>query len=122
MNVWVYDIEVYPNMFLLVFYNTKTFEKKIFEISSRKNDEEELRTFLKTKPACIGFNNINYDYPVIHKGVLLNKNKIDPEVIFKISGEVINEKYSAIWDNETLMPQLDLFKIWHYDNKNKSTS
>lgn len=122
MNVWVYDIEIYPNIFLLVFYNKETKEKLIFEISDRKDDEERLRTFLKTKPSCIGFNNINYDYPVIHRGVLLNPNKINPEEIFKISSDVINSEYSSIWDNKILVPQLDLFKIWHYDNKNKSTS
>ena len=122
MNVWVYDIEVYPNIFLIVFKNTKTNEKKIFEVSDRKNDEKELRIFLNSDIQLIGFNNVNYDYPVIHKGILTTNEPIDPEIMFEISSEVINEKYSAIWDNETIIPQLDLFKIWHYDNKNKATS
>ena len=35
---------------------------------------------------------------------------------------IINSEYSAIWDNQIKIPQLDLYKIWHYDNRNKSTS
>jgi hypothetical protein len=122
MNVWVYDIESYPNMFLVVFYNTKTHEFKIFEVSDRKNDGEELRIFLNTKPILIGFNNINYDYPMLHRGILTKKGKIDSYIMFELSNTIINEEYSSIWEKEVILPQLDLFKVWHYDNKNKATS
>lgn len=120
---YVYDIETYCNFFLACFYNIETTQISLYEISDRKNDKEELHKFLLTQPKCIGFNNINFDYPVLHNTLLTKPLKyINANYIYKEAKRVINTKYSAIWDNQTIVPQLDLFKIWHYDNKNKSTS
>lgn len=125
-NIWVYDIETYPNCFLAYFFNISTFSWLKFEISDRVNDEEKFIEFLysgihNNTLKLIGFNCINFDYPVLHHTVLSRKGN-DACSIYKIAKRTIEEEYSAIWDNKTLIPQLDLFKIWHYDNKNKSTS
>jgi len=70
-NTWIYDLETYPNCFQAVFYNIDTFEWKVFEISDRKNEISELRLFLYSKNLqLIGFNNINFDYPVLHNTIL----------------------------------------------------
>lgn len=121
MNIWIYDIETYPNCFQIVFYNIKTFKWKVFEISDRLNEEEKLKEFLKSGISLIGFNNINFDYPLLHHTLLKNKTNTAQE-IFEVAETIINSKYSAIWDNQVKIPQLDLYKIWHYDNKNKATS
>ncbi len=121
-NLWVFDLETYPNFFLAVFFNVDTKEWKTFEISDRLNQIERLRIFLYSNNLkLIGFNNINFDYPILHHTILKHTNW-SSESIYKIVKEIINSKYSAIWDNETKIPQLDLYKIWHYDNKNKATS
>lgn len=120
-TTWIYDLETYKNMFLGSFYNVKTKEWKDFEISKRKNDINKLRKFLKSVK-LIGFNNIGFDYPVLHKTILSNNKNWTSEEIFKITQEIIDEKYSSIWDNEIKIPQLDLYKIWHYDNRAISTS
>lgn len=124
MDLWVYDIETYRNFFFAAFYNVKTKQWKLYEISDRYNTVAELKTFLLTRPKLIGFNNVNFDYPVIHNTILSipKLELITPERLYKEAARVISQKYSAIWDNQTLIPQLDLYKIWHYDNKNKSTS
>lgn len=123
-EVYVYDLETYPNMFLAVFKNINTGEFKVFEISDRKNQLLELKVFLYNEvKGLIGFNNVNFDYPVLHHTILdKNKNFITSYDIYKEVERIIASKYSSIWDNQTIIPQLDLFKIWHYDNKNKSTS
>jgi hypothetical protein len=122
-NIWIYDLETYPNMFLAMFYNIHTKKWKTYEISDRKNETKELREFLySNKLRLIGFNNINFDYPVLHKTILSNNKQWDALSIFVQVQEIIASKYSSIWDNQTKVPQLDLFRIWHYDNKNKSTS
>lgn len=120
---YIYDLETYPNFFLASFkciIKNKYYE---FEISDRKNDINKLREFLNQKDLkLIGFNNINFDYPVLHNTILSNNNNWTSYQIFEEVEKIINEKYSSIWDNLVKIPQLDLYKIWHYDNKNKSTS
>jgi len=123
MNVWIYDLETYPNMFLACFYNIEDHSWKVFEVSDRKHELTELYEFLSEKPRLIGFNNINFDYPVLHHTMLKRFRDDLSAMDFYIQAQrIIKEKYSAIWPNQTLIPQLDLFKIWHYDNRNKRTS
>ena len=122
-NLWVYDLETYPNFFLAVFKNIDSKKWLTFEISDRLNQIENLRIFLYTKGLkLIGFNNINFDYPVLHNTILSNTNKWTSYQIYDEVEKIIQAEYSSIWDNKTKIPQLDLYKIWHYDNKNKRTS
>jgi hypothetical protein len=120
----VYDIETYPNFFCIVFYDIESKKFITFEISDRLNEGDKLLEYIKNnKLMLIGFNNVNFDYPLLHNTLLLHPNKKWTALeIFKVAQTIINEKYSAIWDNQVKIPQLDLYKIWHYDNKNKSTS
>jgi hypothetical protein len=41
-TVYVYDIEIFPNVFHCVVKNTETGERLFFEISERKNNLQEL--------------------------------------------------------------------------------
>lgn len=120
-ETYIYDLETYKYMFLASFFNIKTKEWKDFEISARCNNLYELKEFLKSV-RLIGYNNINFDYPVLHNTILSSKKEYSSIDIYNESQNIIKSKYSAIWDNQIKIPQLDLFKIWHYDNKAISTS
>lgn len=52
----VYDIEVYPNDWMIVFLNTDT-----GEIERIHNDKERLTTALSSKKILVGYNNYRYD-------------------------------------------------------------
>ncbi len=119
---YVYDLETYPNFFLATFKEVDVDNWLEFEISDRVNQTAELREFLLSGILTIGFNNVNFDYPVLHRTILSNNRIWTAKEIFDVVTMVINTKYSSIYDNETLVPQLDLYRIWHYDNKNKATS
>jgi hypothetical protein len=120
---YVFDLETYPNMFLASFKCILTNKYYEFEISDRKSDIVELRKFLYQKGLkLIGFNNLNFDYPVLHNSILSDKTDWNANQIYKQVELIINSEYSAIWENQIKIPQLDLYKIWHYDNRNKSTS
>lgn len=122
-QLYVYDLETYPNFFLATFKNVQTKEWKEFEISNRRNDSKNLYYFLKTKGLkLIGFNNLNFDYPILHKTLLTHPKQWSPLSIYKVVETIISEKYSEIKEKDVLIPQLDVYKIWHYDNKNKATS
>lgn len=122
-NLYIYDLEVMPNFFLAVFKNIVTGEYHYFEISDRKTDQINLKKFLNEQvKGLIGFNNLNFDYAVLHNTILKSNKLLTAQEIYKEVEVIINTKYSAIWDNQIKIPQLDLYRIHHYDNKNKSTS
>lgn len=121
-EVFVFDLETFPNYFLAAFKSVKDQKQYSFEISDRINQSKELYEFFHIRcGGLIGFNNINFDYPVIHKTVLINTNHT-AQTIYKEVQNIINAKYSSIWESDTIIPQLDLYRIWHYNNKNKRTS
>jgi hypothetical protein len=118
-RVWSYDLESYPNCFLAGFYNPKSGKHRIFEISDRMNNSISLYRFLTTKVSgLIGFNNLSYDSHLIN--YFLRTKVKDPKRYYNISQRVIATKYSV--DRNPLIPQLDYFKILHFDNKAKRTS
>ena len=120
--VWIYDIETYPNIFTFVFKNVKTGEVKIFEFSERKNELKGLITFISQKGlALIGYSNLHFDYPVLHY-ILITKNITLKSLYNYVQNKVINSEYPAIRDYNIKIPQLDLYKINHYDNKARRTS
>jgi len=122
-KLFIWDLETYPNFFLAVFKSITTGEYHYFEISDRKSDQINLKKFLNEQvKGLIGFNNLNFDYPVLHNTILKSNKLLTAQEIYKEVEIIINTKYSAIWDNQIKIPQLDLYRIWHYDNKNKSTS
>lgn len=136
---WVYDIETYPNIFTLCAVYANGNGIRVFEISDRKNEVNELLEFLRkvkiNNHRLIGFNNLGFDYPVIHKllkkSEFAKKNKtnliISAKEIFDWAQEVIASNRgdgfgSAVKSSDVLIPQVDLYKLNHYDNKAKRTS
>ena len=64
---YVYDIEVFRNVFHCTLLNTETEELFKFECSIRKNNIEEMcEFFLQDNIILIGYNNIHYDNPIIN--------------------------------------------------------
>lgn len=122
-KLFIWDLETFPNFFLAVFKCIITGEYHYFEISDRKTDQINLKKFLNEQvKGLIGFNNLNFDYAVLHNTILKSNKLLTAQEIYKEVEVIINTQYSAIWDNQIKIPQLDLYRIWHYDNKNKSTS
>lgn len=124
---WCYDLETYPNCFTATFIHIATGLELVFEISARKSDMTRLVEFLhglgRGKARGVGFNNQGFDYPVLHW--ILANPWADHAAIYKYAMSIIksDSKFgTVIWDNEQVFQQLDLYKIWHFDNKAKSTS
>ena len=127
-KVWVYDLEVLRNFFSATFLNPITNEVKVFVIHKSRDDRKELLEFLNDKEltkGLIGFNNLNYDYPILHF-LLLYKN-IDKTLVEKLvkdiyskSQDIISSEFSSI--RKPLIKQLDLYKLKHFDNDAKRTS
>ena len=127
---FVYDLEVYPNIFIFAIKCTLTDQKWVFEISDRKNELQELITFLSwLRNAAIenvGFNNLGYDYPIIHE-LMTNPYQFGYEKAYQMSQRIItnpNRNFNPfhVKHSERYIPQVDLLKVNHFDNDAKRTS
>lgn len=125
----VYDLEVLSNLFTYTGYCRQTKIYHQFVIHSSRNDYESLIKHLSRDGLImIGFNNDNYDYPIIHHLInhyeeykLLSGLELSQKIYLK-SQRVIETEFSAIGNWNKHIEQIDLFKIWHFDNKAKLTS
>lgn len=127
----IYDIETYPNVFTFRSVHVDTGERFNFEISFRRNDLHAFCRFIEQCSTAgsqwVGYNNLNFDYPVVHF-IYLNEythGGVTVQAIYEKAMSIIKsfDPFGhLIWDNEQLVPQIDLFKIHHFDNMAKSTS
>lgn len=125
---FIYDLETYPNIFTAAFRCVSTGEKKMFEISTRRNDLNDLLEYLKWSEVNniehVGFNNFGFDYPIIDL-ILKLDSLCTLEDIYDKAQEIINTDWNNRFKNVIWQPrmnQVDLFKIHHFDNAAKPTS
>lgn len=129
MILEVYDLECLQNVFTYTGYRPKTDEWFQYVICPWRNDYDELIEHLtKEKIIQVGFNNEAYDYPLLHHIIrhheeyrYLNINTVVQNIYSK-SQEIIDQQFSTIADKNKFIKQIDLFKIWHFNNKARLTS
>lgn len=133
---YIYDIESYPNVFTIGILHAESKKYKSFEISERRNDYKKLINTLyhlqNEKAVMVGFNNVGYDYPVLHYMINQCSDNADYLTITKAAHKKTEDiiKYTSfndrfkniIWRNDEIVKQLDLFKIHHFDNSARGTS
>lgn len=138
-NDWIYDLETYPNCFTfcVVYANGKGL--RVFEISDRRDNTVEMLEFMrkvdKHGHRMVGFNNVGFDYPVLHyiieKARAAKRSsselRLSAKQIYLKANEIIKKQnfngfgYS-IKPKDVVLKQCDLFKIHHFDNAAKATS
>jgi len=130
-NDYVYDIETYPNVFTLAVEHSQAPLRWSFEISDWRNDSRDIVAFLQylkdTNARMVGFNNLGFDYPVLH--TLIRMGRSDAPTLYQKAMSIINSQDEGdgkwahqINPSDRFVPQIDLFKIHHFDNKARATS
>lgn len=129
-NDWVYDTEEFPNVFTIAFEHVDAPIKLMFEISDWRNDSREIIEFLQylknTNARMIGFNNIGWDYPILH--TLIRMGKSDAATLYQKAQAIINSQdddsrwLHRINPSDRFIEQIDLYLINHFDNKARATS
>jgi len=125
-----YDLESYPNFFSCVFERVDNGYRWIFEVSDRMNQATEFYNFVLSNQnrgiEWIGFNNFGYDYQVIHHLIQIGPGFTAADAYFKtdmiINGNDDDNFKRMVWGRNHLVPQIDLYKINHFDNVSKRTS
>ena len=127
MNHYIYDIETFPNCFSIGAIHHESGTRYCWEISDRRDDTEAILAWLAWLEAAgdvrmVGFNNLHFDWPIVD---YLLRGARGPGVLYQKCLQIIHsqDRFSTTvkpW--EITIPQVDLFKIHHFDNRAKSTS
>lgn len=132
---FTYDLETYPNVFTACFEHIPSGVMVEYEISDWRNDSKEIVAFCNwladNRARCIGFNNVGFDYPVLH--TLLRMGVTDAATLYNKAMQIIQSQgfggdempdrfMHSVKPSDRIVQQLDLYKIWHFDNKAKATS
>lgn len=129
-NHIIYDIETYPNVFTLAAEHADYPIKWYFEISPWRHDGAAIYEWfvwmMSRNIKMVGFNNVGFDYPVVHILGRMNGQETAERLYAKamqiIGSQDGNRFEHMVYPKDRLVPQIDLFKIHHFDNKAKSTS
>lgn len=128
MILEVYDLESLSNLFTYTAYVPKTDTWYQYVICDWRNDAKELYEHLTRGDIIMcGFNNLAYDYPLLHhflrhweKDYEYSNGQDLAQALFEKSQYLIEEMFTEV--KKPLIPQIDLYKIWHYNNKARATS
>ena len=134
MKILIYDIETLKEMFLIGIYEPSTDMYFEFEISAERDELHSFISFTETHSDCfwVGYNNLRFDSQVI-EWILRNAEEWYSYGSLELAAMIAQKAADVIHDaNYEVLPeysehnltlkQIDLFKIHHYDNKNRRVS
>lgn len=120
-----YDLETFKNLFTATFVDLKTGVASAFVIHKSRNDLDAMLEYLRGVEGLVGFNNVGFDYPVLHLLLVADHSGIDGDTLAKKlykRAQVVTDKEWRRDYEKPLIPQRDLFRIWHFNNKARYTS
>ena len=123
-KIWIYDLETL-DLFTATFVDRDSDEVRVFVISNSRDDRENLFLFLNTEvQGLIGFNCNFFDAQILEY-LFRNPNCSASEIrnYAKIitSVDVDENRKPDVPEWKFRIPHLDLYKINHFDNKNRRT-
>lgn len=125
---YVWDLESYPNFFSGTIRHIQSRSRWMFEVSPRITTAESFYWFIRELERfncrMIGFNNLNYDYPVLHHLMQIGPG-FTAEDAYAKTQQIIgstNQFEHTVWPSDQIVKQVDLYKIHHFDNVAKRTS
>jgi len=121
----IYDLETYPNFFSFCACNVNS-EFYYYEISERRDDSNDLYAFLmwvkQNNIALVGFNNVHFDYPILHEFIHIYPTLTPYDLYLKAMSIINSDNEYAHIIREPYIKQIDLYKINHFDNAARRTS
>lgn len=130
MKLFYYDLETFLDTFLFIGKFAGEPKLFIFEISWRRNYRDALLahlSYLQNLGAeMVGFNNLGFDNNIVET-LLHNPYTFVAQTAYLKAQEIIKGQngdrfFSTVSVNDRILPQIDLYKINHFDNKAKTTS
>jgi len=134
MNVLIYDIETMQELFLICIYNPDTQQWHEFQVSKNTNQIDAFVRFAEQfdEYYWVGYNNLRFDSQIVEWIIRNHQNWHDMsalEVTAMIAQKAADTIHDANYDvfaeyREDMLhnKQIDLFRVNHYDNKNRMVS
>lgn len=129
LKLYYYDLETFLKCFLFIGKFEGASDYQVFEMSRRRNQRAELLSWLSYLQNAgvhmVGFNSLGFDYPIIHD-LLNSPYTFDEKRAYHLGTQIIQSQgddrtYNGISLRERIIPQIDLYKINHFDNPSKRT-
>lgn len=114
-EIWIYDIEVYKNLFSITLWKNDLSDKKVFLITNYSNQTIEIYEFLMTNSSkyLVGYNSIGYDDKVLRRFLYLYNTRDFEDLnrkLYEYSVALINDiasdfkiAYNQPWNSLDLM-------------------
>lgn len=123
----VFDIETFPNCMTMHVEGLFSDFAATFEISQYRDDRVVLLQWFnywhEHQIPMIGFNSVGFDYSVLHQ-LWLNPYAL-PGDLYEHAMTIIGSLSRfghQVFESDRFAPQIDLYKIHHFDNRAKATS
>ena len=132
-NILCYDIETMQELFLVGVYDPQLNMYREFEVSKNKNELDSFVSWAQSNDCYwVGYNNLRFDAQVI-EWILRNYEHWHELSALETAAKIAQKAADVIHDaNYEVFPeyreewltlkQIDLFKVNHYDNKNRMVS
>jgi hypothetical protein len=134
MNVLIYDIETMQELFLVCIYNPETQQWHEFQVSKNTNQIDAFVRFTEDYKDYhwVGYNNLRFDSQVV-EWIIRNHQNWHEIGALEVTARIAQKAADVIHDaNYDVFPeyreewlankQIDLFRVNHYDNKNRRVS
>lgn len=123
----IYDIETLKNCFTVSFIDIATKRTYQYVVHKERDDSQALKAFIVSCTLMVGFNNVDFDYPVLHEFLTKDLGKRPDTIarkIYEVAQDVIERKDKGefVSIRDPRIPQMDLFRLHHFDNKARMTS
>lgn len=134
MEVLIYDIETLKELFLVNIYDPQKDKNYEFFVSRWHNNLDGLIRFIEKHPDhyWVGYNNLRFDSQVVEwvyrkheEWHALAGVEICAKIAQKAQDVIDDANYDVFAEyreKELTCKQIDLFKVHHYDNKNRRVS
>jgi len=134
MEILIFDIETLKEYFLVVAYVPAEDKYHTFEVNKWKNEIDRFIQFTEQYKDYhwVGYNNLRFDSQVVEHVIrnyeqwhILSSLDICGRIAQKAADTIHDANYEVFpeyRESDLSLKQLDLFKIHHYDNKNRRVS
>ena len=133
-NILCYDIETMQELFLVCIYNPETQQWHEFQVSKNTNQIDAFVRFTEDYKDYhwVGYNNLRFDSQVV-EWIIRNHQNWHEIGALEVTARIAQKAADVIHDaNYDVFPeyreewlankQIDLFRVNHYDNKNRRVS
>lgn len=128
MELRIYDIETFANCFTFVGVNPNNPKDydifvifKDYKGDAHINDIQALREYLRKDIIFIGYNNIDFDAPIIEE-ILSSKGNMSPESIYELAQSIISGDERPLPFYKFKTKQIDLYKMWSFNTAQRRCS